>query len=518
MATLPARPDLDHLRRQARHLLRAAKSGDAAAGDRIGAVSGRLNLAAAQLAIARDYGFASWARLKAAVEESASDLAEQAQRFCTASIRDSSGSAVRMLAATPELAGYNFATAVILGDADRVGSDLARDPGLAGRPDDRSGFTPLHAVCSSRWHRLDPARADGLAAVARLLLDAGADPLGTAGAGGWNPLGCAVAGEANPAIVRLLLERGAVPDDRGLYLAGFAEDDHATLRLLLEHTPDVAGTAKSALAAPISNGDTEGLRLLLEAGADPNLYADDASEPPAPVTHAAVRAGSPAGMLDLLLAHGADPAAPGPDGRSPYALAVSQGRPDLAELLRSYGAEPDASGADELLAACMSGDLEGAASRVERDPGLLGSLTDAEQASALVRAALTGNAAAAAVMLELGFAVEAPGEHGATPLHLAAYAGSADVAGLLLGRGANLEATDGDWNSTPLDWALVGSGEQPASNPAADWVRTVDVLISAGARTNGITLHPDDPKPPSAAVADYLRSRGIGAADQPHAH
>ena len=417
-----------------------------------------------------------------------------------------------MLEATPELAGYNFATAVILGDAERVRREIARDPGLVNRRDERWGFTALHAACASRWHRLDPARADGLAAVARLLLDAGADPLGTARTGSWTPLGCAVAGEANPAIVRILLERGAAPDDRDLYLAGFAGDSQQTLRLLLEHTGDVAATARSALAAPISSGDIDGVRLLLEAGADPNRYADDAGEPPAPVTYAAVRAGSPADLVDLLLARGADPAAPGPDGRSPYALAVSQGRTDLAELLRSYGAVQDASATDELLSACMNGDLSTARDRLERDPGLLGSLTDVQQAGALAHASLTGNAAAVSVMLELGFAVNAPGELGATALHTAAYAGSVDVAELLLSRGADLEATDENWSSTPLGWALVGSGERPDGNAAADWVRTVNLLVRAGASTADITLAPDDPKPPSAAVADYLRSRGIGAA------
>jgi len=510
MATLPARPDLDHLRRQARDLLRAARNSDAAAADRIAAVSGRLNLAAAQLAIARDYGFPSWAKLKAVVEARARDMAEQAHRFCEASIRDWSGRAVRMLAATPDLASYSFATAVVLGDADRVRRDLARDPGLVSRPDERSGFTPLHAACASRWHRLDPARADGLATVARLLLGAGADPLATAGSGGWTPLGCAVAGEANPAIARLLLERGAVPDDRDLYLAGFAGDDHVTLRMLLEHARDVARTARSALAAPISNGDIEGVRLLLAAGADPNQYADDASDPPAPVMYAAVRTGSPAAMIELLLSRGADPAAPGPDGRSPYALAVSLGQAETAEVLRSAGVETDSSAADELIAACFSGDLEAARSRVARDHELLRGLTPDQQAGALVQAGLTGNAVAAAVMLELGFALNAQGEHGATPLHIAAYAGSPDVVQLLLGRGADLEALDGEWNSTPLGWALVGSGERPRSNPAADWLRTVEVLIEAGASTSDVTLAPDDPKPPSAAVADFLRGRGIG--------
>ena len=117
MAELPARPSLDHLRREARDLLRAAQAGDPAAAGRIRAVSAVPTLASAQLALAREYGFASWARLKAEVEARTTDLARQADMFCEASIRDWTGRAARMLAANPELAGYNFATAVILGDA-----------------------------------------------------------------------------------------------------------------------------------------------------------------------------------------------------------------------------------------------------------------------------------------------------------------------------------------------------------------------------------------------------------------
>jgi hypothetical protein len=40
MADLPAKPSLDHLRRQARDLLRAARAGDTTAADRIRATSG----------------------------------------------------------------------------------------------------------------------------------------------------------------------------------------------------------------------------------------------------------------------------------------------------------------------------------------------------------------------------------------------------------------------------------------------------------------------------------------------
>jgi Family of unknown function (DUF5990)/Domain of unknown function (DUF5655) len=67
MSALPGRPDLDQLRRQARELLRAAAAGDERALRRIRVVSQQQTLSAAQLAIAREYGFASWPKLRAEV-------------------------------------------------------------------------------------------------------------------------------------------------------------------------------------------------------------------------------------------------------------------------------------------------------------------------------------------------------------------------------------------------------------------------------------------------------------------
>jgi hypothetical protein len=64
MSSLPDRPDLDQLRRQARELQRAAAGGDPGALRRVQQVSAKTTLSAAQLAVAREYGFASWARLK----------------------------------------------------------------------------------------------------------------------------------------------------------------------------------------------------------------------------------------------------------------------------------------------------------------------------------------------------------------------------------------------------------------------------------------------------------------------
>ena len=66
--TLPPRPDLDQLRRQAKDLHRAAADGDPEALARLAAVSTQTSLSVAYLALAREYGFPSWPRLKAEVD------------------------------------------------------------------------------------------------------------------------------------------------------------------------------------------------------------------------------------------------------------------------------------------------------------------------------------------------------------------------------------------------------------------------------------------------------------------
>jgi len=71
-STLPERPDIAQLRRRAKELLRAAKDGDTAAQGRLASLAGDPvgpTLAEAQTAIAREFGFASWPKLRHAVAE-----------------------------------------------------------------------------------------------------------------------------------------------------------------------------------------------------------------------------------------------------------------------------------------------------------------------------------------------------------------------------------------------------------------------------------------------------------------
>jgi hypothetical protein len=450
------------------------------------------------------------------VEAVSLEPAQRVQAFLEASVMGRTGRAARLPAEDPSIAGYDFRTAVVLGDAARVAALLAKDPGLATRPDPGSGWPPLLGACMSRWHHIDQDRAGGLVAVAELLLAGGADPDTTVGSRPGSRDYCstlfAAAGCAdNPGLTRLLLERGARPGDHTIYLAAF-HPGHACLRLLLEYGGLPADS--TALAAPLSTGDVAGVRLLLEAGADPDrplpgslfgeAYPD---EPPLRPVAAAVEFDGRTELVELLLARGGDPNTVGWDGRSVYRMAVRRGRPDVAALLLRHGASGDGTDVDRLLDACLRADRAAAERLISHDPAVVGRLT-AEEHGGLVRAADHGDVDAVRLMLDVGFPIGVhAGVDGATALHAAAGSGSVGVVRLLIERGGDLDARDGRWQATALAWATVGSGFRMGHDPAADWPATVRLLIEAGSPLDGAWV---TGKPPSPAVAEVLAGYGIG--------
>jgi hypothetical protein len=122
--SLPERPDLGQLRRRAKELRDAAQRGDAAALERLArhhpsARRGAVSLADAQLVIARELGFASWPRLKAAIDARAIS-GRAAGEFVAASVDGRVRRASDMFQADPGIAGRSLLAATVLGDAEVV--------------------------------------------------------------------------------------------------------------------------------------------------------------------------------------------------------------------------------------------------------------------------------------------------------------------------------------------------------------------------------------------------------------
>src|SRR5882724_3890171 len=104
---LPANPNLEHLNNQAKELLYNFKQGHATAIEAFGSLatlsaSATPKLADAQHVIARDYGFASWPKLKEHVE-SLTRVLEPAQLLAAAVRASDAKKVARVLERHPEL-------------------------------------------------------------------------------------------------------------------------------------------------------------------------------------------------------------------------------------------------------------------------------------------------------------------------------------------------------------------------------------------------------------------------------
>jgi ankyrin repeat protein len=510
----PARLHLGQLRRQAKELRDAVRHGDADAAERIarhyrGVPSGPVTLAVAQLVIARELGFPSWPKLKAAVDADASQRRE-ADDFVAASVEGRMRQAASILQADPGIAGRSLRAAAVLGDVDAARQRLAADPAAAVAIDGDRGWPPLLYACYSRWHQADPGRAPQIAEVARLLLDAGASPDTNNGA--RNGYRSALTGSVevnNPEVTRVLLQAGANPDDHeAIGWAAFSRY-HRCLELLLAHGARVAGTW--AIDGAVGADDARVVSLLL-AGL-PASTGQAARKATELLPEAAAEASLP--VVDALLDAGADPNARDDDGVSALRRAVRAGKDDAAARLTSRGATDDATDVDRFIGACLNADRDKAERLLTDHPGLRGRLDD-EDRTVIVKAAGSRPVETVALMCDLGFSPHARNSHGfgwgEQALHSAAYTGNAEVVRLLIDAGAEVDARDARFDATALAYATVGSREQ-AGKPG-DWIQTVRLLIDAGASRDGVWI---SGKPPSEEVMDLLRSYGITPDGSPEA-
>lgn len=497
---LPNNPSLEQLRNLAKTLQRLAREGDPGALDFLrefhprfsGSQASDAELARAtradmQLALARSYhmpgdpgvGFPSWRKLRDHIERANrltrnphhqpvrqkitgdDALVDEFLRLAclTYGTDDPAGieRARGLLAEQPELATATIHTAAAVGDVEAAREILAANPSEARREGGPHGWEPLLYLAYSRID--STAAGHSTLEVARLLLDAGADPnagylwegtcaftalTGVFG-GGEGGQRTQPPHEYEMELARLLLEAGADPnDDQTLYNRLWSHDDRH-LELLLEH------------------GLGQGTRVVWwrRLGLD-HPTPQELVEEQLRFAAADGRTGRARLLADRLEnVDGLGMKHPVLEGRRAVELAALNGNREIVGVLEGAGAAPPRlTPVDEMQGACLAADREAVEEILAREPGALGELIEG-------RPGLVGTAAeldrpdAIRLMAELGFDVNPRGV--LSPLHTAAWNGRLDAARTLVDLGADANRRDRDHSSTPLGWAEYSGQSEVAA-------------------------------------------------------
>jgi len=520
---LPDQPNLEQQKKQAKDLLHAHAQAEPTALDRIARHHPRLHnqpldairvariqLADAQLVIAREHGFESWPKFAKHIEtlrlsREVASLGDPASAFIEAACSPRHGhrsgtleEAEMILARDPQVAASSIYTAAILADEATVRTFLSGDRSSATAKGGPLGWDALTHLCFSRYLRLDRKRSDVFVSTARALLDAGASPNT-----GWiemidypNPrpvLEAAIYGAAaiaqHAGLTRLLLERGADPNDEETAYHVIETYDNTVLKILLESGRFNERSLATALLRKCDWHDLEGLRLVLEYGAHPNyttLWGLTA-------LHQAMRRDNRIQMIEILIDYRADPALPNSEGKSAIWIAARRGRADALDLFEKRGTPINLTGVDALIAACARDRKETIRSLVAAEPQLKSELID-HGGTLLAEFSGVGNLAGVRNLFDLGVSVtaryrEGDGYYGiakeSTALHVAAWRARPDVVKELINRDAPVNARDGE-GRTALQLAVKACVDSYWSElRSPDSVRA---LLEAGASKDGIKL------------------------------
>ena len=391
-----------------------------------------------------------------------------------------------LLAAHPWLRGADVYTAAVLGDDAAVRRFIAEDRANAVAKHGPYTADALNYLGLSKYLRLDPARSDAFVRAATALLDAGAD----ANTGFWNEgeFETAMYGAAgvahHPELTRLLLERGGDPNDVEVVYHSPESFDNRAMQLVVETGRVSPEHLSLMLVRKHDWHDLDGVRWLLEHGADPNQGRGW----PAAMHHALARDNN-VKMFELLLDHGADPLLVH-KGLTCVARAAREGRSDVLELFQRRGIDMTLSGVDRLIVACAMGDAAEVKAVVASEPGLAQDVV-ALAPSLLGRFAGTCNPPGVARLLDIGVDVATPfqgdgywGEpEGSLAIHIAAWRACPPVVKLLLERGSPVDVPD-PGGRTPLALAVKACVDSYWTEYRSP--ESVRLLLAAGASTRGV--------------------------------
>ncbi len=420
-----------------------------------------------------------------------------------------------ILAAHPEVAMGSIHAAAILGDEAGVRSFLALDARNATAKGGPRGWDALTHLCFSSYLRLDRARSDRFVRAAAALLDAGA----SANTGWtdvhhqpkpeWESAIYGAAGVAHhAALTRLLLERGADPNDEETPYHAPETRDNAALQVLVESGTLTSASLATILLRKTDWHDYDGIKWLLERGVDPNISTHRGKA----ALHNAILSDNHLAIVDALLDHGADPllSAAGPNrssapsaGKSAVAMAARRGRCDVLDSFERRGFPTELHGIERLLAACARNNAEAIRAIAAAEPQLVSRLR-ADGGRFLAAFAGVGNTDGVRQLLDLGVDIAAPFAEGdgyfdvakdSLALHVAAWRARHATVRLLIARGSPIDTPDGK-GRTPLALAVracVDSYWMESRSP-----ESVAALLAAGARVRGV------PFPSGYAEVDAL--------------
>ena len=487
--TLPERPNLEHLKKQAKELLRSFESGapdalarfraslPAAAKQDDAALSAMaLRLHDAQSCVAREHGFASWADLKAEVEWRHAQADEKARllywltlvyagRLIPGGVAPRPHLALRFFETSSGLVGSDPYLACAVCDETAVARTIASDPAWVNRPSPSFQLPPLVALTASSIAGLPEVQPRAHRCL-RLLLDAGADPnqFWTGHYGPLRALYGAAGCNHDPEMTRMLLAAGADPNDGESLYHSVESRDLTCTRLLLEGGARVEGS--NVLGHLLDREDRDGLRLILP-------YAKGIDDP---TLLWAIRRRRSAETIQLLLDAGANPRARSKDGLSAYAMALRYGLPEVAQFIAAAGAAEEISEEDRFVAACARADREEARRIQVRRPDLPGALS-AAQLKQLPELAEAGHNAGVELMVELGWPLDIRGgDWGGTALNMAVFHGNVPLVRFLLDHGGSW--TEGHNFGDNVCGTLSHSSCN--NDPEHDWLAIAKLLVEHG--------------------------------------